>query len=98
MGDLELDERGCSASCWSATWSCRRAQPDTAEVVRFLSQEISQNTYLNVMAQYRPEYKACGFPDDRRMTAQEYTEALEWQHNGSDSGIGYFNQAAPNNK
>ena len=49
----------------------------TAEVVRFLSEEISPNTYLNVMAQFRPEYKACRFPElDRGITGQEYAHAL----------------------
>lgn len=49
----------------------------TAEVVRFLSQEISPDTYLSVMAQYRPEYNACLFPElSRPITAREYAHAL----------------------
>ena len=49
----------------------------TAEVVRFLSEEISLNTYLNVMAQFRPEYNACRFPElNRPITWREYTDAL----------------------
>ena len=49
----------------------------SAEVVRFLSEEISPNTYLNVMAQYRPEYKACRFPElDRRISAKEYNDVV----------------------
>jgi len=49
----------------------------TAEVVRFLSEEISPNTYLNVMAQFRPEYNACRFPElNRPITWREYTDAL----------------------
>jgi putative pyruvate formate lyase activating enzyme len=49
----------------------------TAEVVRFLSVEISPNTYLNVMAQYRPEYNASRFPElNRPITGQEYADAL----------------------
>jgi putative pyruvate formate lyase activating enzyme len=50
----------------------------TKEVMRFLAQEISKNTYVNVMDQYRPCYKA---NDDarinRRITHAEYEEALE---------------------
>jgi putative pyruvate formate lyase activating enzyme len=47
------------------------------EVFRFLSEEISENTYLNVMAQYRPEYKACEFPElCRRVTGREYADVL----------------------
>jgi putative pyruvate formate lyase activating enzyme len=49
----------------------------TAEVVRFLSEEISPNTYLNVMDQYRPEYNACRFPElNRPITGREYAHAL----------------------
>jgi putative pyruvate formate lyase activating enzyme len=48
-----------------------------AEVVRFLSEEISPNTYLNVMDQYRPEYHACRFPKlCRSISTQEYAHAL----------------------
>lgn len=51
---------------------------DTAEVVRFLSDGVSKNTYLNVMAQYRPEYNACSYPElDRRVTLKEYREAID---------------------
>jgi len=31
-------------------------------IVRFISQEISPDTYVNIMAQYRPCYKASDFP------------------------------------
>jgi len=49
----------------------------TAEVVRFLAEEISKETYLNVMAQYRPEYSACDYPElDRRLTVKEYRDAV----------------------
>jgi putative pyruvate formate lyase activating enzyme len=50
----------------------------TAEVVRFLAEEISRETYLNVMAQYRPEYSACDYPElDRRLTVKEYRDAVK---------------------
>jgi putative pyruvate formate lyase activating enzyme len=57
----------------------------TAEVVRFLSQEISPNTYLNVMDQYRPEYKACRFSQlCRPVSGQEYAHAL---HLAAQAGL-----------
>ena len=50
----------------------------TAEVLRFLATEISQNTYLNLMDQYRPCYRADGYPElDRPLARAEYLEALE---------------------
>ena len=50
----------------------------TPEVMRFLAEEISPNTYVNVMAQYRPCYRAHEFPEiNRRPTSQEYQDAVQ---------------------
>jgi len=50
----------------------------TAEVMRFIAQELSVHSYVNVMAQYRPENKACNYPElSRRISAEEYQEAVE---------------------
>jgi putative pyruvate formate lyase activating enzyme len=49
----------------------------TAEVMRFIAQELSVHSYVNVMAQYRPENKAARYPElSRRVTGEEYGEAL----------------------
>jgi len=50
----------------------------TPEVMRFLAEEISKNTYVNVMAQYHPCYRAHEFPEiNRRPTIQEYQDAVQ---------------------
>ena len=54
----------------------------TKEVMGFLSNEISPNTYVNIMDQYRP----CGtaYQDeyiDHRISSKEYSAALEWAKN-----------------
>jgi putative pyruvate formate lyase activating enzyme len=50
----------------------------TDEVVRFLSERISKQTYLNIMDQYHPAYKSHQYPElDRRLTSQEYQNAVE---------------------
>lgn len=50
----------------------------TSGVCRFLSQEISRNTYLNIMAQYRPCFKANEVPQlGRSISQEEFTEAVE---------------------
>lgn len=50
----------------------------TSEVVRFLAEEVSPDTYLNVMAQYHPAYQADAYPAlRRRITPQEYEAALQ---------------------
>ena len=49
----------------------------TAEVVRFLAEEVSPETYLNVMAQYHPCYRAHQFPElSRPIALREYAEAV----------------------
>jgi len=49
----------------------------TSEVVRFLAEEISPETYLNVMAQYHPCFKAYNYPElSRPITLREYAEAV----------------------
>jgi putative pyruvate formate lyase activating enzyme len=45
--------------------------------MRFLAQELSPDTYVNVMAQYRPCYRAGDFPAlGRRITQDEYQLAM----------------------
>lgn len=49
----------------------------TKQIVRFLADEISVNTYLNLMAQYRPAYNASRYQElNRRITADEYDAAV----------------------
>jgi len=49
--------------------------------VRFLAQEVSTNTYLNIMAQYRPGYKAFDIPQlARPVLGQEFLEAIDLAH------------------
>lgn len=49
----------------------------TREAMRFLVQEISKNTYVNIMAQYRPCGEAAKYPPlNRSVTQAEYDEAL----------------------
>ncbi len=53
----------------------------TPEIVRFLAEEISKNTYLNLMDQYYPAFHACQFPElNRRITREEYQEAVQLAH------------------
>lgn len=49
----------------------------TPEVMRFLA-SLSRDTYVNVMAQYRPCYRANEFPElARRITREEYEAAVQ---------------------
>jgi putative pyruvate formate lyase activating enzyme len=49
----------------------------TADVVKFIAEQISKDTYINIMDQYHPCYKAFDNPPlNRRITNKEYKEAL----------------------
>ena len=78
VGDLVLDEAGIARrGLLIRHLVLPEGAAGTAEVIRFISQEISKNTYLNVMAQYHPAYNACRFPElCRCITAREYARAL----------------------
>lgn len=79
VGDLQLDERGLARRGLLVRHLVLPNQlAGTAQVVRFLAEEISKDTYLNLMDQYRPEYLASRYlPLNRRITPQEYRHALE---------------------
>jgi len=48
----------------------------TDKVVDFVS-KLSKNTYINIMAQYRPQYKAGNYPElNRRIITDEYVNAI----------------------
>ncbi len=49
----------------------------TQKVVEFIAKELSRNTYVNIMEQYYPCFKAYQHPPlDRRITLAEYDEAV----------------------
>ncbi|MBC8448816.1 MAG: radical SAM protein [Chloroflexi bacterium] len=78
VGDLALDERGVALSGLLVR---HLVLPNdlagTAAIARFLAQEVSKDTYINVMDQYRPCYRADEYPDlNRRLTRAEYEEAV----------------------
>ncbi len=51
----------------------------TEKLVKWISENLPKNTYINIMAQYRVEYKAFEHPEIARgITVQEYMEAIDW--------------------
>jgi putative pyruvate formate lyase activating enzyme len=82
VGDLVLDDQGVAQR---GLLIRHLVLPDglagTRDVMRFLAQEISSNSYVNVMAQYRPCGRAGEVPSLRRsITDEEYQEAIEMAH------------------
>ncbi|MEA3364586.1 MAG: radical SAM protein [Candidatus Hydrogenedentes bacterium] len=79
VGDLELDARGVAIRGLLVRHLVLPQRLAGAQsIMRFLAEEISPDTYVNVMDQYRPCHYAHQFPPlDRRLTPAEYRDALE---------------------
>jgi len=79
VGDLVLDNRGVALRGLLVRHLVLPSDmAGTEDVMRFLATEISVNTYINIMDQYRPCYRADGYPPlDRPITAEEYRDALQ---------------------
>jgi putative pyruvate formate lyase activating enzyme len=79
VGDLRMDERGIAQrGLLVRHLVLPGGQAGSKEIFRFLADEISKNTYLNVMAQYRPAFRAKKFPPfDRFLKREEYQAALK---------------------
>ena len=51
----------------------------TEKFVKWVAQALTKSTYVNIMPQYRVEYKAYEHPEIARgITVQEFLEAMEW--------------------
>ncbi len=79
VGDLTLDDRGVAErGLLIRHLVLPNGLAGTAAIVQFLAREISPNTYLNLMDQYRPCYQAVNHPElGRRITEKEYRQAQE---------------------
>ena len=78
VGDLTLDRRGIARrGLLVRHLVLPNRLAGTAEVVRFLA-DLSEDTYVNIMAQYRPCHHAHAYPLlARRPTKAEFEEALQ---------------------
>ncbi len=78
VGDLVLDDRGVALrGLLVRHLVLPNGLAGTSEIARFLAEEVSRDTYINVMDQYRPCYRANEYPAlDRRITQAEYEEAV----------------------
>ena len=78
VGDLVLDDHGLAVRGLLVRHLVMpNGLAGTREVMRFLAREVSPNTFVNIMAQYRPEGRAWDLPEiARRCTIEEYREAL----------------------
>jgi putative pyruvate formate lyase activating enzyme len=82
VGDLTMDEMGIARR---GLLIRHLVMPDglagTRDIMRFLATEVSKNTYVNVMSQYRPCGEAHRYRELQRMiTVEEYREAVRMAH------------------
>jgi putative pyruvate formate lyase activating enzyme len=78
VGDLKVDEEGIAIRGLLVR---HLVLPDnmagTKKVMRFLAEEASKNTYVNIMDQYHPCGNIpVGSPLSRRITSEEYNHAV----------------------
>jgi putative pyruvate formate lyase activating enzyme len=79
VGDLQIDESGLAThGLLVRHLVLPNGLAGSGPIMRFLAQEISKDTYLNIMDQYRPSYNARLFPKlNRPATRNEVDEAVE---------------------
>ena len=83
VGDLKLSKRGIAQRGLLVR---HLVLPNdiagSKAVVDFVADEISTDTYLNIMDQYRPAYHANIYPElNRRITPSEYKDVIDYAHN-----------------
>ncbi len=78
VGDLEVDANGIARrGLLVRHLVLPNGLAGSEAVFRFIAEEISRDTYVNVMAQYRPCHRAGDFPElDRRPTVGEFRAAV----------------------
>lgn len=86
VGDLVVDESGIAVKGLLVRHLIMPSDvAGTREIMVFLADKISKDTYVNVMDQYHPCGKAFGEPAiNRRITRNEYVMALRW---AKDAGL-----------
>jgi putative pyruvate formate lyase activating enzyme len=80
VGDLVVDNRGIAVRGLILRHLIMPNRiAGTEKFLKFVAENLSKTTYLNLMRQYRPEYKAFDYPEiARRIKRSEYEEVLSW--------------------
>lgn len=92
VGELRVDERGLALR---GVLVRHLVMPglleDTSHIMGFLASELSRDTYVNVMGQYRPAYKAVSEEKynsiSRPISEEEFRQALQYAR---DAGLWRF--------
>lgn len=82
VGDLVIDENGLAVK---GLLIRHLVMPNniagTKKIMHFIATKLSKNTFINIMDQYFPTYKADLYPEiNRPITKEEFDEAIEAAH------------------
>ncbi len=79
VGDLKVDDSGIAYRGLLIRHLVMPGHLDeTRGIVQFIAENISADTYLNIMDQYRPCHRAFGLePINRSLSSAEYSQALK---------------------
>ena len=79
VGDLTIDSKGIAERGLLIRHLVMPGGVASSEAaLKFIAQEISVHSYVNIMDQYRPEYQSHDYPEiSRRITRKEYVEAIQ---------------------
>ncbi len=82
VGDLVVDDRGIAVSGLLIRHLVLPAGLAGSRIIfEFIAGNLSKNTYLNIMDQYRPAYRAHGFIDlSRKVPHEQFRQVVEWAH------------------
>ena len=84
VGELKLDEKGIAKRGVLVRHLVMPGHlDDTKAILRFLAEDVSPDTHVNVMAQYYPSDKVAAekYPElNRRITSDEYRAAIAFAH------------------
>lgn len=79
VGDLEINKNGIAKRGLLVRHLVLPNEiSDSKKILKFLAEEISKDTYVNIMRQYRPCYRASEYPElNRRIKGGEYNKVVE---------------------
>jgi putative pyruvate formate lyase activating enzyme len=79
VGDLEIKDGVATRGLLVRHLVMPNNVAGSIDIIDFLANEISNNTFVNIMEQYRPTFKAQNFPEiNRPITHQEFNTVYEY--------------------
>jgi putative pyruvate formate lyase activating enzyme len=80
VGNLKLDSRGIAIKGLLLRHLILPNRiAGTEKFLKFVAENLSKTTYINIMDQYKPAYKAMEYPEIARgIKRSEYAEAIKW--------------------